>query len=115
MALLFAHRGFHAFKHGPAADDWARAKRPALAGFLERAWGIDAGYLVWIVQPVKLAAFLIATVVDQLGIDGIVNAAGWAARGVGKTLRKTVDGSVQSYALWMGSGAALLAAFLYWS
>ena len=44
VALFFAHHGFHGFKRGPAGDDWLRGKRPELAGFLERAWTIDATY-----------------------------------------------------------------------
>ena len=109
VALVFAHRGFHSYTAGPARDEELAAKRPELARFLGRAWGIDAAYDVLVVQPIKLCAFLVATLVDQLAIDGAVNGTAGAATLVATKLRRLVDGSVKNYALWMGAGAAALA------
>ena len=114
IALVFAHKGFHAYVDGPRRDDVERAKRPELVGFLENAWRIDATYAQKIVQPVKLVAFLLATVVDQLGIDGLVNGAGLGAMALGRSLRRMVDGSVKNYALYMAAGAALMALTWIW-
>ena len=108
IALFFAHKGFHGFKEGWQRDDALREKRPELAGFLEKAWKIDGTYMAMVVAPLRLASYVIATLVDQLAIDGMVNGAGKAAVKTGRKLRAVVDGSVKSYALWMGAGAALL-------
>ncbi|MEW6073987.1 MAG: NADH-quinone oxidoreductase subunit L [Planctomycetota bacterium] len=115
IALVFAHRGFRAYRRGPAPDEALREKRPALASFLAGAWHVDAAYYEKIVQPVKLFAFFVATLVDQVVIDGAVNGAAALARIAGGKGRRLVDGSVKSYALWMGTGAALLALVWIWS
>jgi NADH-quinone oxidoreductase subunit L len=109
IALFFAHKGFHAYQRGASADERFKEQRPELASFLEKAWKIDQTYTWNIVQPVKLIAFLIATLVDQFAIDGAVNGVGALARDLGRRGRKLVDGSISNYALWMGAGAAALA------
>ena len=58
-----------------------------------------------------LLAHVIAVFVDQLGIDAAVNAMAKLARDAAGGVRKTADGSVKTYALWMGAGAACLALF----
>ena len=72
LALVFAHKGFHAYRDGIEADEKMEKRAPQLAGFLAGAWKIDASYTQRIVRPIQLMAFFIATVVDQLGIDGFV-------------------------------------------
>jgi len=108
IALFFAHRGFHAFRAGPARDERLREARPGLARFLEGAWQIDRSYERRVVEPLKEAAHVLATTVDQAGIDAGVNGAGRVARAVGTSLRALADGQVKHYALWMGAGAAAL-------
>ena len=109
IALFFAHHGFHRYKDGLAADGTLAVERPALHARLSDAWSIDTGYRLWIVQPLKLVAFVIAVVVDQFAIDGLVNGTASGARAVARKLRSLSDGGVASYGLWMGAGAALLA------
>ncbi|MEM7308515.1 MAG: NADH-quinone oxidoreductase subunit L [Planctomycetota bacterium] len=111
LALAFAHQGFWRYTRGPAADDQLFGSRPKVAGFLGDAWTIDRTYTSVIVRPIQLLAFLVAVFVDQLGIDGMVNGAAKLARESASKLRVMVDGSVKSYALWMGAGAACLAVF----
>jgi NADH-quinone oxidoreductase subunit L len=108
IALVFAHRGFHAYRDGYASDDRMTERSPALAGFLGRAWGIDGAYQRGIVEPVKAAAVSLYSFFDQLVIDGLVNGVGHTARAAGMRLRSIVDGNVKTYALWMGAGAACL-------
>ena len=115
IAMFFAHRGFHAYKNGYQPDEAFKEKRPALAAFLADAWHVDTTYYEKIVQPVKLLAFFIATLVDQFVIDGAVNGVAALAKTVGGKGRKLVDGSVKNYALWMGSGAAILTLVWIWS
>ena len=114
IALFFAHKGFHAHKHGTGADERFAAKRPALANFLGDAWGIDSGYQRWVVQPVKLIGFGIAVFVDQFLIDGMVNgSAAWAKR-LGDRARGLTSGHLAQYAIFIGGGAAALCIFWLW-
>ena len=116
--FAFAHLGFRGLariglagsNQGPQFDEQQAAKRPGLYGKLQDAWSIDSTYTSWIVQPLKLFAFVIAVVVDQFAVDGIVNGAAKVARQSAERLRKLSDGGVASYGLWMGAGAILLAA-----
>jgi NADH-quinone oxidoreductase subunit L len=114
VALVFAHLGFHAHRHGLAADEAFQAKGGGLVRTLNKAWGVDEAYQRAIVAPVKLLAVFIAVVVDQLGIDGAVNAVGRGARSAGTSLKRFADGSIAGYGLWMGAGAAALALILTW-
>ncbi|TDJ77605.1 MAG: NADH-quinone oxidoreductase subunit L [Planctomycetota bacterium] len=114
LALAFAHKGFHDYRDGTAADARFASERPAAARFLGGAWGVDKAYATWIVQPVKLLAFLIAVVIDQFAIDGLVNGAGAGARRLGMRVRRLADGSIATYGLWMGSVTALLAFLWMW-
>ncbi|MCB9913750.1 MAG: NADH-quinone oxidoreductase subunit L [Planctomycetes bacterium] len=111
IALIYAHKGFHAYKEGLARDEQFREQRPALQGLLADAWGIDRAYRDWVVQPVKVLALTIAVLVDKLVIDGIVNGAAALARSLGQRSKRLTDGSVASAGLWMGAAAALLAFF----
>jgi len=111
IALGFAHLGFHRYKTGPERDERLAGKQPQLAAFLGDAWTIDSTYKKVVVRPVLLLAHGIAVFVDQLGIDAAVNATAKLARDAAASVRKTADGSVKTYALWMGAGAACLALF----
>ncbi len=114
IALVFAHMGFRQHENGTENDEAFAAKRPALAGFLEGAWGIDRALYKWVVQPVKLLGFGIAVFVDQFIIDGIVNGAGRTAQKLGDRARSLTTGQVAHYALYMGGGAALIALIWAW-
>ena len=115
IALVLAHRGFHTYKGGHGPDDRFGEKRPEVAGFLSKAWYIDHVYMEYLVPFVKLFAFFISAVVDQLVIDGAVNGSASLARKLGDKTRRAVDGSIKTYALWMGAGVAILALVLIWS
>jgi NADH-quinone oxidoreductase subunit L len=114
IAAFFAHKGFHGHRSGTQTDEAFANKRPALARLFGGAWHIDSSYTTWIVQPVKLLAFLIAVVVDQFAIDGVVNGAGNSAVRAGKYLRRLADGSIASYGLWMGGVTAAIAFVWMW-
>ena len=106
LALFFAHRGYHGYKHGHARDQALENGQPRLAAFLQEAWKIDRAYGERVVAPLNEGARLLATEVDQRGIDGLVNGAGSLARALGTHLRALSDGQVKGYAIWMGAGAA---------
>ena len=102
----------HAAAYQALGLDWgygrADVREHELAGFLEHAWMVDSTYAAKIVAPLRLFSYVIATLVDQMLIDGLVNGAGRLAMKSGSKLRSVVDGSVMSYALWMGAGASML-------
>ncbi|MEQ1892270.1 MAG: NADH-quinone oxidoreductase subunit L [Planctomycetota bacterium] len=108
VALFFAHRGFHGFKHGHERDQALENGQPALARFLRGAWQIDAAYTARVVEPLRAGAEVLARVIDKGVVDGAVNGSGSLARASAARLRVLADGQVKTYALWMGAGAALL-------
>jgi NADH-quinone oxidoreductase subunit L len=109
VALYFAHRGFYAYVRGVETDREVERAQPAAARFLADAWGIDRAYTHWVVQPVKLAAFAIAVLIDQFAIDGLVNGAASLAKSGAARVRKMANGNIATYGLWMGGVAALIA------
>jgi NADH-quinone oxidoreductase subunit L len=115
IALIFAHRGFHAHRQGTGRDEKYARERPATVGFLGRAWGIDDAYREKIVTPLRLLAFVTYVVVDQFVIDGLVNGSAALAKNVGARTRRLADGNLTSYALWIGAGAAVLSFLWMWS
>ena len=114
IALVFAHFGFRQHKHGLGGDAALARRAPALHRLLGNAWGIDRAYGTFMVQPVKLASFLISVVVDQFAIDGLVNGAANLARGLGSRVRRMANGSIAQYALWMGGATVSLGALWMW-
>jgi NADH-quinone oxidoreductase subunit L len=109
LAVVFASLGFRTYVVGLDRDERAERDTPGLVDFLVGAWKIDAQYYAKIVYPSKLVAFVTAVIVDQFAIDGLVNGAGGLATATGNRLKLLVDGSLKSYALWIGAGAVLLA------
>ena len=61
-----------------------------------------------------MLGFLIAVVVDQFAIDGLVNGAGALAESTAQRVRHMASGSIATYGLWMGAAAALIAFFFLW-
>jgi NADH-quinone oxidoreductase subunit L len=114
VALVFAHLGFRNYKSGIELDQSITKGTPRTAAFLGDAWTLDTKYTRWITQPTKLIAFVIAVVVDQFAIDGLVNGAAATARGIGARWRRMSDGHIATYGLWMGAFTALIAFLLLW-
>ena len=69
---------------------------------------------VFFLIPVRLLSEFISAIIDKLFIDGAVNGAASIAKLVGDDTRKMTTGSVKSYAVWMGFGAAALSLLLIW-
>jgi NADH:ubiquinone oxidoreductase subunit 5 (subunit L)/multisubunit Na+/H+ antiporter MnhA subunit len=114
IALVFAHRGFHDHRVGPARDGRLAAKRPALFAFLREAWRVDGTYREKVVTPVRLVSFVTYVVLDQFAIDGLVNGSAALARKAGGWSRRMASGDLVHYALWIGGGAALLSGLWMW-
>jgi NADH-quinone oxidoreductase subunit L len=115
VALFFAHRGFHLYRAGDEFDREVERARPELFGFLRDAWRIDSIFTTRIVQPIVLTAFVVAVVIDQFVVDGVVNGTATAVRAVAARARAIANGDVRSYALWIGTGAAAMALLWMWS
>jgi len=114
VAIVFSVMGFRRFKNGPAPDQSDARRFPGLTGFFGAAWRLDALFGAIIVTPVRLIAAMISGLIDKLLIDGAVNGAAAVAKLVGEDTRTLTTGSVKSYAVWMGCGAALLSLLLIW-
>jgi NADH-quinone oxidoreductase subunit L len=74
---------------------------------------VDEAYDAAVVHPlVEGSTTVLWKGVDQGVIDGIVNGAGFQAKGIGGILRHIQSGNIRSYATWVAVGAvALLIAF----
>jgi NADH-quinone oxidoreductase subunit L len=114
IALYCSHRGFRMYQDGIAPDREIERARPAAAKFLSDAWEVDRTYAHWIVQPLKLGAFVIAVLVDQFAIDGLVNGAASLAESIAARVRRMATGDIATYGLWMGAVTALIAFLFLW-
>jgi len=114
VALLFSHLGFRRYLNGPEPDMADARRAPGLTGFLGNAWRLDGIFEIFILIPVRLLSEFISAIVDKLCIDGAVNGVASMAKLIGDDTRKMTTGSVKSYAVWMGVGAAALSLLLIW-
>ncbi len=90
-----------------AADKLKLALGP-VAHWAERKWYVDELYDYLIRLPLRSLGYIFYNV-DRLLVDGLlVNGGGWLPRGLGKALRPLQNGLLQSYAITMAFGAALL-------
>jgi NADH-quinone oxidoreductase subunit L len=115
VALAFAHTGFHAYKRGVERDLAIGRGAPGVANFLGDAWTVDSSYTRMVVTPLRVFAFVIRFVVDQLVIDGLVNGSATVAKNLALRSKSLASGQLQSYALWMGAGAAVISLWWMWS
>ncbi|MFN2544519.1 MAG: NADH-quinone oxidoreductase subunit L [Actinomycetota bacterium] len=76
--------------------------------FIERKYLLDELYLYGIVRPLQYPAARAIDTVDRTVVDGTVNGAGLAARGLGGALRYLQSGSVQRYAALLVAGVFIL-------
>lgn len=72
---------------------------------------VDELYEIMIVRPINWLSTFFGNVVDQKGIDGVVNGAGKATFDTGKVLRLLQNGNVGFYLLMMVIG--VIAIFIY--
>ena len=114
VGIAFSYLGFRRYVNGPEPDMADARRAPGLTGFLGNAWRLDGIFEVLILIPVRLLSEFISAIVDKLFIDGAVNGVASMAKLVGDDTRKMTTGSVKSYAVWMGFGAAALSLLLMW-
>ncbi|HET6935215.1 MAG TPA: NADH-quinone oxidoreductase subunit L [Candidatus Angelobacter sp.] len=76
---------------------------------------IDEGYNLLFVKPLlALSTVVFWRGVDQNIIDGLVNGAGSASKGIGNELRHMQSGNIRSYAAWVAAGGAAVLAYMIW-
>jgi len=95
-------------KQIPAGDE---APRGFLANLSYHKFYVDELYDAVVVRPINWLSTFFGQVVDQRGIDGIVNGAGKATFDTGKVLRLLQNGNVGFYLLMMVIG--VIAIFVY--
>ncbi len=81
-------------KVGPVAK-WAQGK-----------WYVDELYDAVIVKPLWVLSHMLH-MIDKLVVDGLVNAAGWLPRMIGRAVRPSQGGVLHGYAVQMAGGIAV--------
>ena len=76
---------------------------------------VDEAYGALFVKPLlALSTVVFWRGVDQGIIDGLVNGAGSASKGIGGELRRIQSGNIRSYAAWVAAGGAAVIAYMIW-
>jgi NADH-quinone oxidoreductase subunit L len=76
---------------------------------------VDEGYSALFVKPLlALSTVVFWKGVDQGVIDGLVNGAGEASKGIGNELRRMQSGNIRSYAAWVAVGGAAVIVYMVW-
>jgi NADH-quinone oxidoreductase subunit L len=76
---------------------------------------VDEGYGALFVKPLlALSTVVFWKGVDQGVIDGLVNGAGEASKGIGNELRRMQSGNIRSYAAWVAVGGAAVIIYMVW-
>ena len=76
---------------------------------------VDEGYGAIFVKPLlALSTVVLWRGIDQGVIDGLVNGAGAASKGIGNELRRMQSGNIRSYAAWVAIGGAAVIAYMIW-
>jgi NADH-quinone oxidoreductase subunit L len=101
LALIYAYLRYIKKGHVPVAD---QEDRPALASLSYHKFYIDELYDAVIRKPLDALSVFFYKVIDQLGIDGIVNEIGKSPVEAGKGLRLLQTGNVGFYIFMMVAG-----------
>jgi NADH-quinone oxidoreductase subunit L len=76
---------------------------------------VDEGYGAVLIKPLlALSTIVFWRGVDQGIIDGLVNGAGSASKGLGDELRRMQSGNIRSYAAWVAIGGAMVVLVMIW-
>jgi NADH-quinone oxidoreductase subunit L len=108
IAMVYAHFKYVKGAHVPVEDT---QERPALANLSYNKFYIDEIYDFLIRKPLDALSTFFYTVVDRLGIDGLVNGFGKGAIESSKGLRLLQTGNVGFYIFMMVAG--IVAILLY--
>ncbi len=99
----------------PELPDKITAKIHGIYLLVLHKYYVDEGYGQLIVKPLlALSTVVLWKGVDQGVIDGMVNGAGSASKGIGGELRRIQSGNIRSYAAWVAIGGAAVIAYMIW-
>jgi NADH-quinone oxidoreductase subunit L len=112
IGLFFAYLLYY---KNPELPERITAKMHGIYMMVLHKYYVDEGYGAIFVKPLlALSTVVLWRGVDQGVIDGLVNGAGTASRGVGNELRQMQSGNIRSYAAWVAIGGAAIVAFMIW-
>jgi NADH-quinone oxidoreductase subunit L len=112
LGLFFAYLFYY---KSPELPDRITAKMHGIYMMVLHKYYVDEGYGAIFVKPLlALSTTVLWRGVDQGVIDGLVNGAGTASRGVGNELRQMQSGNIRSYAAWVAIGGAAIVAYMVW-
>jgi len=95
-------------------DRIAASMRGAYRALLNKYW-VDEAYYATLINPIVNGSRAVLWRGIDVGIiDGLVNGAGTASRGISGVTRRMQSGSIRSYAGWVALGAACVVAFMIW-
>ncbi|MFN8491483.1 MAG: NADH-quinone oxidoreductase subunit L [Caldilineaceae bacterium] len=77
----------------------------------EHKWYVDEIYMAAIVNPLRAVSGWFATVIDQKGIDALVNWVGTISFDLGEPVRRLQNGAIPSYALSILLGVTVIVAY----
>jgi NADH-quinone oxidoreductase subunit L len=99
----------------PALPDRITGKMHGIYTMVLHKYYVDEGYGAIFIKPLlALSTVVLWRGVDQGVIDGLVNGAGTASKGIGNELRQMQSGNIRSYASWVAIGGAAVVAFMLW-
>ncbi|HBW79400.1 MAG TPA: NADH-quinone oxidoreductase subunit L [Sphingobacterium sp.] len=109
--LMMVALGFHKYVKRQQLQEEGEGTRGFLRNLSYHKFYVDELYDSIIVRPINWLSAFFGNVVDQRGIDGVVNGAGKATFDTGKVLRLLQNGNVGFYLLMMVIG--VIAIFIY--
>jgi NADH-quinone oxidoreductase subunit L len=99
----------------PELPDRITARIHGIYNVVYHKYYVDEGYGALFVKPLlALSTHVLWRGVDQTIIDGTVNGAGSASKGIGSELRRMQSGNIRSYAAWVAIGGAVVVAYMIW-
>ncbi len=109
--LIMVALAFHKYVKRQQLQEEGEGTRGFLGNLSYHKFYVDELYDSIIVRPINWLSAFFGNVVDQRGIDGVVNGAGKATFDTGKVLRLLQNGNVGFYLLMMVIG--VVAIFIY--
>jgi NADH-quinone oxidoreductase subunit L len=111
IAVVGIVAGFLLYRRGPQRmTRLAEALRPVHV-LLYGKWFVDEVYELLVLAPLAMLARAAAWF-DRRVVDGAVDGVATVAQRVGRGVRQMHDGHLQTYALWMAGGTAVLVAIV---
>jgi NADH-quinone oxidoreductase subunit L len=115
VALIGLLIAWYLYKRRPELPSRITARMHGIYLTVLHKYYIDEGYGLLFVKPLlALSTVVFWRGVDQGIIDGLVNGAGSASKGIGGELRRMQSGNIRSYAAWVALGGAAVIAYMIW-